>query len=986
MPLLPLAITTALTNVLSLAAIFAFLYHRSREPHLALWSLSWVGQSLRYISSILVLLHPGSTLLPIMVQWFSLAAGALLVWGTAVFVSGCTPRCIRTLWVGILLAAAWPLFAAWRGYSFLWSNLPTYLVLSAAFIWTGIAFLRWPETGGAARHFVGWGMIVWGVHKVDFPLLAPVPAAAVWGYGIATVLGIVVAAGVLVAHLDRALRQVRATESRFRLLAENASDLLFHYRFLPKPGFDYISPSSTTMIGYTPEEQYADPDLLFRIAHPDDRHVVASMLERPMAPGTTAVVRWQHRDGRLVFAEARLSPVFDARGRYVALEGVARDVTERIRAERALAASEARYRNLYHSVHAGVVTYDAEGRVVDANAEAQRLLGVPLQEMLDCSTAALGGLRLVGEDGDPLPRDRWPCIRALNEDKTVSDLVLGVVGDDESVRWLLVNAEPDHVYDGDSPPGAVVTYVDITERKHLEDSWRESDRRFRDILQSADLLAVQLNREGKLVFCNDHFLELTGWTAEEAIGLDWFDTFIPEADRESRRGRWVDHVTQGHGLRRKEYEIVTRTGEHRLVRWNRTWLLDKRGQIEGAASIGEDVTQLRSLERQLAQAQKLESVGRLAGGIAHDFNNLLTAVAGYASLALGEACADPELRDDLMEILAAADRGSQLTRRLLAFARQAPGEPQAVDVNRLVLDLQKLLRRLISEDISMIISVDPEPAVVTADASQLEQVLVNLVVNARDAMPDGGNLAIQVANVSLDETYAANHLDIQPGEYVALTVSDTGVGMDETVKARLFEPFFTTKAPDRGTGLGLSVVYGIVHQYGGSIWVYSEPGQGTTFKLYFPRALSAAQAADIHERVSAESVGGRETILLAEDQTPVRDITARILESQGYTVIQAPSGPEAIATAEGFSGELDLLLTDVVMPRMGGPELANKLRERRPDLAVLFVSGFTDDVIARHGVLEPGVDFLAKPYTSSALTTRVRAVLDARRPPEATED
>jgi len=969
----------ALTNVLSLAAIFAFLYHRSREGHLLLWSLSWLGQSLRYISSLLVLVRPESLLLPVTVQWFSLAAGGFLVWGTAVFVAGRTPRYVKFIWIGILAAAMWPLFATGRGYSFLWSNLPTYVVLAAAFIWTGIAFLRWPESGGPARHLVGWGMILWGIHKVDFPLLAPIPYAAVWGYGIATALGIVVAAGVVVAYLDRALRRLHASENRFQLLAENASDLLFHYRLLPEPGFQYLSPTATAMLGYAPEELYTDPDLLSKIAHPDDRQLLSALLREPPAPGTTVVTRWQHRDGQLVFAEARLSPVFDARSRYIGLEGVARDVTERTKAEQALAASEQRYRNLYQSVHAGVVTYDAEGRVVDANTEAQRLLGVTLPEMLGCSTADIGKLRLISEDGQALSQDEWPCARALREGKAVSDLVVGVQNHDESVRWLLVNAEPNHVFEADSPPGAMVTYVDITERKHLEDGWRESDRRFRDLLQSADLLAVQINREGKLVFCNDHFLELTGWTAEEAIGIDWFDHFIPEEEREARRRRWVEHVTQGHGLRRKEYDILTRTGERRLVRWNRTWLLDARGQLEGAASIGEDVTQLRALQRQLAQSQKLESVGRLAGGVAHDFNNLLTAVVGYASLALSEAADQPELREDVMEILAAADRGSQLTHRLLAFARQAPGEPKPVDVNRLVLDLQKLLRRLISEDISIVISVEAEPAVIAADASQLEQVLVNLVVNARDAMPDGGNLAIQVANVSLDEKYAANHLDLQPGEYVSLTVSDTGVGMDATVKERLFEPFFTTKEPDRGTGLGLAVVYGIVHQYGGSVWVYSEPGQGTTFNIYFPRAVGVEEAVSGREPLTAAILGGDEKVLLVEDEASVRDITSRILESQGYTVIQAASGPEAISAVERSGGHFDLLLTDVVMPRMSGPDLAAVLRADRPDLAVLYISGFAEQAVARHGVLATGMEFLAKPYTSGELLSRVRSALDGRK-------
>ena len=383
-------------------------------------------------------------------------------------------------------------------------------------------------------------------------------------------------------------------------------------------------------------------------------------------------------------------------------------------------------------------------------------------------------------------------------------------------------------------------------------------------------------------------------------------------------------------------------------------------------------SELRRSEEQLRQAQKLEAVGRLAAGIAHDFNNLLSVVLSYSEELLVELPDASPSRRDALEIQRAGERAAELTRQLLVFSRQQVLAPKILDLNEVLSNLNRMLGRMLGEDIELALLAAPLLGQVKADPGQIEQVVMNLVVNARDAMPGGGKLTIATSNVDLDDAYAREHLGVEPGRYVMLSVSDTGVGMDKATQARLFEPFFTTKGPGRGTGLGLSTVFGIIKQSHGSIWVYSELGQGTTFKIYLPRVDAAADRPLVVPAV----VGGTETILLVEDEPQVRAVVRRTLERGGYAVIVAQDPNEAVRVAEA-AGPIDLLLTDVVMPYMNGRELAERVRSRRPGVRVLFTSGYTDDAILRHGVLDEGVPFLQKPITPASLMRSVRETLDA---------
>jgi len=426
-----------------------------------------------------------------------------------------------------------------------------------------------------------------------------------------------------------------------------------------------------------------------------------------------------------------------------------------------------------------------------------------------------------------------------------------------------------------------------------------------------------------------------------------------------------------------ELELITPTGRRISVRATGVATMEQ-GRTVKISGAFQDITERKRLEAQLSQSQRLEAVGQLAGGIAHDFNNILTAIRGYAELARRGLEEDESRRDDLDELIANADRAAALIRQLLAFSRRQVLEPQVLDPAAIVEGIVPMLRRLIGEQVELTTHTAPDLGSVKVDPSQLEQVIVNLAVNARDVMSDGGKLTIELSNFEFDAAYVAAHAEAVPGPYVLLAVSDTGVGMDAATKARAFEPFFTTKGVGKGTGMGLATVYGIVKQSGGFIYVYSEPGQGTTFRICLPRVAREPSGAVAETLAARPSLSGAETILLAEDESAVRGFARRTLEAYGYTVLEAAGGAEALTIAASHSGPIALLLTDVVMPGLQGHQLAAQLTAARPEMRVLYVSGFTENSVIHDGVADQGVAFLAKPFSADALGEAVRAVLDGQ--------
>jgi PAS domain S-box-containing protein len=501
----------------------------------------------------------------------------------------------------------------------------------------------------------------------------------------------------------------------------------------------------------------------------------------------------------------------------------------------------------------------------------------------------------------------------------------------------------------------------------INEALRQSEEQYKGLFDSAfDGVVVQQNRIIRSV--NRAYAEMFGYNAEELIGRDILDLTPPEER---------DYVRSKIAEDQLVYETVGAKKDGTRINIEISANSCMYDGVPGRLAAVRDITERKLLEEQLRQSQKMEAIGQLAGGIAHDFNNLLTSIIGYSELTMKRLKPKDPLRQNIEEIKKAGNRAASLTRQLLAFSRKQVLQPKVLDLNAIVTDLEKMLRRLIGEDIDLRTMLEPKLGSIKADPGQIEQVLMNLAVNARDAMPYGGKLTIETKTVHLDEEYAKRHIAVIPGHYVMLAVSDNGIGMDEQTQARIFEPFFTTKEVGKGTGLGLSTVYGIVKQSGGNVWVYSEIGRGTTFKLYLPGVDEGAQQ---YKRTAEteEDIQGTETILLAEDEEMVRKLAREVLEMYGYRVLEAADGDEALLICEQHKQPIPLLITDVIMPGMSGRELSDRLVQLRPEMRVLYMSGYTDDAIVHQGVLDEGTNFIQKPFSTIALARKVRQVLQDR--------
>jgi len=520
------------------------------------------------------------------------------------------------------------------------------------------------------------------------------------------------------------------------------------------------------------------------------------------------------------------------------------------------------------------------------------------------------------------------------------------------------------------------------ERRRAEQALRASEKRFRALIEnSADVIAL-LSADGIILYESPAVHRMLGYLPEELIGQNAFDLLHPE-DAASGALLFRQILQQPRTPFTEQIRYRCKGEGWRWVEATGANLLEE-PDIEAIVVNYRDITERKQaeaeqlrLEAQLRQSQKMESIGRLAGGVAHDFNNLLTVMCGYTYIAQSRLREGDPLYNIIAQIQRANERATALTQQLLAFGRKQMLAPKALELNSLTLNLHKMLERLIGEDITLLTRLAPTLWPIVADAGQIEQVIINLVVNARDAMPTGGRLTIETANQAVDAgfLYAHPSLELSPGPYVVLIVTDTGHGMDDHVKARVFEPFFTTKEPGKGTGLGLATVYGIIKQSDGDIIVESERKQGTRFTIYLPATLAAAKPVDEHP-TPVDHDGGHETILVVEDEESVRKLTCMVLLEKGYIVLAASQSTEALALAERHPGPIALLLTDVVMPQMSGPELALQLQGRFPRLRILFMSGYTDDTVVRHGLLTAKVDFIPKPFSPALLAVKVREVLD----------
>jgi PAS domain S-box-containing protein len=575
-------------------------------------------------------------------------------------------------------------------------------------------------------------------------------------------------------------------------------------------------------------------------------------------------------------------------------------------------------------------------------------------------------------------------LRSDPEFKATPIMLVSALRNDEANVIEGFRAGADEYIGAPYEPMRLVAQVSrLLERARAERALRESEERYRSLALAASQVVWTADAAGEVTADLPEWREITGQSADEVKGRGRLDALHPE-DRGRVAEEWGRAV-----VTKSPYEVTfrvrARDGNYRYFSERAVPIQDERGEVREWVGASSDITErmeaeqaLRRSEESLRQSQKMEAVGQLAGGVAHDFNNLLTAISGYADLSLFRLREADPISRNIKEIRNAAERASSLTRQLLAFSRQQVLQPKILDLNAVVSEMGKMMQRILGEHIQLTIRLGQPLGHVKADPGQIEQVLMNLLVNARDAMPRGGTITIDTQNYSIDTLYASQNVDVRPGHYVVLSVSDNGSGMTEEVRQRIFEPFFTTKEVGKGTGLGLSTVYGIVKQSGGFIWVYSELGKGTIFKIYLPQVDDLVSSEKKEAGIDDETLQGTETVLLVEDEPMVRALTRDILEMCGYHVLEAGDGGEAVSLCEGYEGEIELLLTDVVMPGMSGKELAKALTPLRPRMKVIYMSGYTDDAVSPHEVLDGGAAFLQKPFTPAALLRRLRETLDPK--------
>jgi len=780
--------------------------------------------------------------------------------------------------------------------------------------------------------------------------------------------------GDLTAQLEKV-----AGKARFRSLLDAAPDAM---AIVDRTGrIVVVNGQAEKLFGYSRGELAQKPvEMLlpprFRASHAAHR---SGFFREPntRAMGSGLELYAVRKDGSEFPVEISLSPIETDEGLMVSSS--IRDVTERKKTEAALARAHAelaeskdlalraervRFQALVEHSADGILLSTSNGAIAYASPSAARMFGRAASELVgthfrqythpdDLAAAAEHRRRLLDRSAAA------PAVRRL-------------VRPDGSFRWIEVMAT--NLLDSPEIGAVVANIRDVTDRKALDDALVVSQQRFAALFESGIIGIIVADGSGKVYQANDAFLTMLGYTRDELAELDWRKATPPE---------WAQWGVETNELLHRFGRAKPREKEYFRKDGSRIPALVGMAAVQGGEQIisfSVDLTErkkaaeaIAALDAQFRQAQKMEAVGRLAGGVAHDFNNILSVIMSYADLLMLDLGPGNRSRDDVEQILKAADRAAALTSQLLMFSRQQVIEPKVLDLNDVISDVEKMLRRLVGEDVELVSRLSPSIGKVRVDRGSIEQVLMNLAVNARDAMPDGGMLTIETSGAVLDEAYAREHFGASPGRHVLLAVTDTGTGMDEATQVRVFEPFFTTKERGKGTGLGLSTVFGIVQQSGGRIELESKPGKGTRFKVYLP-----VVDGEIHESrapVARTTTRGSETILLVEDDVQLRAVARGVLERLGYRVIAAADGREALALSEKHPGPIDLLLTDVVMPHLRGPDLAERIAATRPAMKILFMSGYTDDAF-RRSELGPGIAFLPKPITPTTLTKKVRQVLD----------
>ncbi len=774
-------------------------------------------------------------------------------------------------------------------------------------------------------------------------------------------------ADMLAVGVDRLRTEdaLREREEQFRQLAENISEV-FWMTNADLTKMIYVSPAYEKIWGRTCQSLYEQPSSFVDAICSEDRPAVESVLRESM--GRTEFskeYRIQRPDGSIRWILDRGFPVRDPEGRIYRMCGIAHDITDLKQTEERLKFTQF---TIDH-VATPVLWTNADGRFFNVNDATCRLTGYTREELLSLS---------VSDVDRNVPREKWSETWVELQQRGVMSFESALRRKDGTEIPVRVST---NLLRAENREFSCTFLQDIREQKLAQDRQRalaaERDSLLQQLqlqIERMPLAYMLLDADFRVVDWNPAAERIFGYRKKEVLGMGPpFAKIVPQAfwpQAEAILSRTQDGSLSAHSTN----ENITKDGRTITCDWINTPLESPDGRFKGLLCLAQDISERRRLESQLRQAQKMEAIGNLAGGIAHDFNNLMTVVTGYSQFVLNRVDQESPLRPDVEEIKKAGQRAASLTRQLLAFSRKQVLSPEVLSLADVVSNIKEMLKRLIGENIELIVTTRPNLRRVKADPGQIEQIIMNLALNARDAMPAGGKLLIETDNIDLDEAYCGQCSDVRPGPHVVLAISDTGTGMDAEIQSRIFEPFFTTKEQGKGTGLGLSMVYGIVQQSGGSIRVYSEPGRGATFRVLLPQAKDDTE---VREQESQERPQpGFETVLLAEDEDMVRTLTRRILESHGYRVLEARDGREALEMAERHAGPLHLLLTDVVMPTMSGNELAQHLRMSRPEAKVLYMSGYSENLVSHQGILDADVALIEKPFAEESLLQRVREILD----------
>jgi two-component system cell cycle sensor histidine kinase/response regulator CckA len=792
------------------------------------------------------------------------------------------------------------------------------------------------------------------------------PGSPLWISGISRGFGLMLIWTTALVSLGwrRAEDTLREREDRLRLLLDSTAEGILGSDLDGRCTF--CNPSSLRLLGYEHSEQLVGKKIhdLIHHSHPDgmprleENCAIIQAISKGEGTHIEDDVLWK-ADGTHFHAEYWSYPQ-RREGKVIGVVVTFVDITSRKQAEEETRRSENKYRTLVENLPQNVAYKDRNSVYISCNKNYARDLHIFPDE-------------IVGKtDYDFFPPELAEKYR--NDDRRVMESgEVQVLEEhyhrDGKLNW--VNTVKTPVLDQKGNViGILLIFWDITNRKRAE----EALVRLRQAVDASGEVVFMTDREGLITFANPEFARLYGYPEAEVVGKTTPRILKSGTTPPEHYTRLWETILSKQVARE---EMTNRTKDGRLVTVESSAnpVLDDRGSITGFLAIQRDVTARKQLEEQFRQAQKMEAVGRLAGGVAHDFNNLLTIINGYAQLFLEDMDSSDPQYTRIGEILKAGERAAGLTRQLLAFSRRQVLEPKVLNLNNVVEGMRKMLQRLIGEDIELRSILDPTLSQTKVDPGQIEQIIMNLAVNARDAMPEGGTFILHTYNADLDETYASTHAGVVPRAYVALAVSDSGIGMDRETQAHIFEPFFTTKEQGKGTGLGLATVYGIVKQSGGHISVYSEPGKGTAFKIYLPRVEGTA-AASGPTAECRPTLTGTETILLVEDDAGVQKLAADILESNGYHLLVASDPEEAAQVCDHYQKPIHLLLTDVVMPKSSGRQLAEHLTFSHPKLKVLYMSGYTNDTVVHQGILEEGKHFLQKPFTPESLLRKVREVLD----------